>query len=237
VTTLITTSSVKSVRTPDSHTSLRKAAVWIAALLAGGALGVATVTLASEPPRADRGHSAHRQIRPSPRQRAEPATSLPPGIASRFGVFRRPRGQADVLPDTEADDAAIAFIGGNYVLSRRVPAGGGSAWLVAGTDGLCLMARIDGASSHTCGSVSTIEAGRFLLVSTGGPSGTTIAGIVPDGVDEAVVTDTAGARHAVAVQDNTFVLTDDSTPAGVVWTGPDGERSMKIPGVDEPAAP
>jgi hypothetical protein len=151
-----------------------------------------------------------------------------------FGILRRDPTGSDALSAAAATEMANSYPvkahGMNLTLARRASTDAGTVWIVPGNGSTCLV--IDETPSATeAGSASCMQdadatAGRLAMsiaVNASEPHRQFIAGLVPDGVDQAVAQLSDGSTRALVVRDNVYTAAlVDATAASVSFTDADG---------------
>ncbi|MBB4663452.1 hypothetical protein [Conexibacter arvalis] len=200
-------------------------AVAVAAVAAGGAIAIA---------------GSGEDTEHGPARAQAPANSVDPRLQEAFGLFRTDR---LLVSDKQTAEAGPAAFGQNKALARAVPVpGGGNVFIVPGNDAVCLGDGVN--EGHACVPVNDAVDGKLLLVTLADPRtpGTTVSGLVPDGVSEVSIALTSGDMLSVPVRDNVFDAVIEGTKpavAGVAWKSASGQTySQEFPGgVRRPAPP
>jgi hypothetical protein len=142
--------------------------------------------------------------------------------ASHFAVLRRPRTEADRLPEGaggladshRGEPAAI------LALSRLARTSGGvSVWVIPGPGAVCHYATAEGlpGGGGGCGSTEQVLDGHALSATSPAPDVTRLIGLVPDGVDEVVLRAKDGTEERTVPEGNVYVFDTSHLPEQVEW--------------------
>lgn len=162
------------------------------------------------------------------------ADAVPPGLAERFAVLRRPRNARDELQGevgrVTAAHSTESF-GANVHLARRVADAHGGLFLVPGRTGACLVSA-DGGT--TCNAIESAREMQVLGTTTGIGHGFSdgeynVAGIAVDGVDSVTLHMADGRALDLPVANNVYTTDVKGEPESVEWDGPDGHRELAVP--------
>jgi hypothetical protein len=154
-----------------------------------------------------------------------------PALAA-FGILRRDFAGSDALPASSGRDlqstAAVTRFGMNAALARRAETDAGAVWVIPGNGNTCLVTNVAPVATGgtdvsqggaSCASDDDAAAGTLVMSTTldaAKPPHELIAGLVPDGVDQAVVQRSDGSRQTLAVHDNVYTAEFDDTSADTV---------------------
>jgi hypothetical protein len=155
-----------------------------------------------------------------------------------FGILRRDFAGSDALPASAGRDlentAAVKRFGMNVALARRAETDAGAVWVIAGNGNTCLVTNVSpipaggtdvSQGGATCASDEQAAAGTLVMSTTldaAKPPHELIAGLVPDGVDQAVVQLSDGDRQTLVVHDNVYTGEFDGTSADTVTFSTNG---------------
>jgi hypothetical protein len=158
-------------------------------------------------------------------QRVAPAQTIAPDQSAGLAILRRPRDASDVMPAAMVAGLTVSPAdanGPNPALSRRAQGlTDGAAWVVPGDGMICLVT--DGGG--TCQPDASVADGKWPVMTGGSskaPGMTAVAGLVPDGVDQVVLTLGDGSTQTIAVHENVYLATVHGGLRSVSYTGPDG---------------
>lgn len=162
------------------------------------------------------------------------ATTVDPADAQTFAVLDRAVSMQDAVPAVEDDGLTggsfTQDFGANLGLARAVaglPAG--AAWVVPGNGSVCLIADASyGSTAAPDGgamcSADATAAGGYLEFTTGHMgTDSSVAGLVPNGVDAVQIQLADGSQQSVAVHDNVYLASLSEDLVAVSFTLPDGQ--------------
>ena len=152
-------------------------------------------------------------------------TAIDEDLLSAFGLLRRPRVDSDQVPVERLDAYATGMVdrlGLNTALSRRASTEVGDVWVVPGNGFICL--DVGGG----CCSRSDAARDRGMVTWTAGRSrdGSIVHGLVPDSVEEVVLTATDGTTKTVAVSDNVYGTEMEGVFTSLRFAGPKGTVAL-----------
>jgi hypothetical protein len=138
-----------------------------------------------------------------------------------FGILRRPQVDSDRIPEERRDEYANGMIGRlglNPALARGARTDAGDVWVVPGNGFICL------AVGGMCCNTSEVARGQGLVTWTSAGSGdrTIVHGLVPDGIEEVVLTATDGTTKTVPVNDNVYGAEMEGVFTSLRFAGPKG---------------
>jgi hypothetical protein len=138
-----------------------------------------------------------------------------------FGILRRRQVDSDRMPEERRDEYVSGMIGRlglNPALARGARTDAGEVWVVPGNGFICLDV------GGMCCNTSEVARGQGLVTWTSGGSGdrTIVHGLVPDGIEEVVLTATDGTTKTVRVKDNVYGAEMEGVFTSLRFAGPKG---------------
>ncbi|MGH3167768.1 MAG: hypothetical protein ACRDN0_18010 [Trebonia sp.] len=138
-----------------------------------------------------------------------------------FGILRRPQVASDQIPERRT----AAFTGGligrrglNPALARRASTDAGDVWVIPGNGFIGL-----DVGGRTCTSTEVARAQGIVTWTFGSDhDSSSVHGLVPDGVEDVVLTTTDGATKIVAVKDNVYGTELQGVFTSLRFVGPEG---------------
>jgi hypothetical protein len=152
-------------------------------------------------------------------------TEIDPGQSSAFGILRRPRVDSDRVPEERSEaykNGMIGRLGLNAALARRARTEFGDVWVVPGNGFICLDVGGRGCSS----SKAARDKGMVTWTSGRSKESSIVHGLVPDGVEEVVLTATDGTTKTVAVKDNVYGTEMEGVFTSLRFAGPNGTIAL-----------
>jgi hypothetical protein len=149
--------------------------------------------------------------------------------SSAFGILRRPQVDSDRIPQEGWEEYANGMtgrLGLNPELARRTRTDAGDVWVIPGNGFICL-----DVLGMCCVTTDAARAqGTVTWTSARSDDSTIVHGLVPDGVQEVVLTATNGTVKTVPVNDNVYGTVIEgiftslrfASPSGTVELGPWG---------------
>jgi thiol-disulfide isomerase/thioredoxin len=157
-----------------------------------------------------------------------PVHTVPPRLATAFGVFRRPATGADALPArvrTSLTRGPSSNLGLNPRLARRIGGLQDPAYLVPGKDGIGLYFAAGGGTYVPY--TDAIDGG--LLAESFRPGAPeVVTGVVPDGIRNVTFELAGGGTQTVRVQDNLYRARLHRHAATMTFLGPAGRASVDL---------
>jgi hypothetical protein len=141
--------------------------------------------------------------------------------SSLFGILRRPQVDSDRIPEERRDECTSGMIGRlglNAALARCVRTDAGDVWVVPGNGFICLDV------GGMCCKTSEVARAQGMVTWTSARShdSTIVHGLVPDGVEEVVLTATDGTTKTVPVKDNVYGTEMEGVFTSLRFAGPNG---------------
>jgi hypothetical protein len=158
---------------------------------------------------------------PPARRRWLPAEALPKMMAihadqsSAFGILRRSQVDSDRIPEERREEytnGMIGRLGLNAALGRRARTDAGDVWVIPGNGFICLDV------GGMCCNTSEVARTQGLVTWTSAR----VHGLVPDGVEEVVLTATDGTTKTVRVNDNVYGTEMEGAFTSLRFAGPNG---------------
>jgi hypothetical protein len=141
--------------------------------------------------------------------------------SSLFGILRRPQVDSDRIPEERRDEYTSGMIGRlglNAALARCARTAAGDVWVVPGNGFICL--DVGGMCCNTS-EVARVQ-GMVTWTSARSDDSTIVHGLVPDGVEEVVLTATDGTTKTVPVRDNVYGTEMEGVFTSLRFAGPKG---------------
>jgi hypothetical protein len=144
---------------------------------------------------------------------------------SAFGILRRSRVDSDRTPEERwgaYKTGMVGRLGLNPALSRRASTDIGDVWVIPGNGFICL--DVGGG----CCNPSNAARERGMVTWTSGRSkdSSIVHGLVPDGVQEVVLTAIDGTTKTMAVEDNVYGTEMDGVFTSLRFAGPNGTIAL-----------
>jgi hypothetical protein len=182
-------------------------------ILAGGV----AVALSAEPTRLPG---------PSATAQPSPASTVEPALTDAFGLLRRVRTAADVVPG-DIPVVLSPASGANLALARRVAGPEGTeAWVIPGNEAACILAQASryGLGGAVCNPTAGARAGQLDVQSASNrlPGAELVAGLVPDGVSSVQLTLAGGGTASVPVRENVYLAVVRGAVASISARGAQG---------------
>lgn len=148
----------------------------------------------------------------------------------QVSALHQPVSQRDAMAPgliAQINDApgAIAHEGVDWTQARRTAP---NVWLVSAGDKLCIHEGTAGAGAVACGPLSGVGSADALIEQEVAGEGTTLTGVVPDGVDAVAVEQANGSKRNVPVSNNTYTLSTDSPPNAVSFDDAAGAHRQSL---------
>ncbi len=141
--------------------------------------------------------------------------------SSVFGILRRPQVDCDRIPEERREEdtnGMVGRLGLNAALARRARTDAGDVWVIPGNGFICLDV------GGMCCNTSEVARAQGMVTWTSARSddSTIVHGVVPDGVEEVVLTATDGTTKTVAVKDNVYGTEMEGVFTSLRFAGPNG---------------
>ncbi|HMJ34826.1 MAG TPA: hypothetical protein VK501_13010 [Baekduia sp.] len=149
-----------------------------------------------------------------------------PGNLARFSALKSARTSADALPDALHPESLEVDTSTSRKITSR-PAG--SAWITADDKLTCLSVQPSGGGgTASCHSTYSVPHGFGYTTGDASEGAVTVAGVVPDAVDQVVVHIKGAADQKVPVSRNGYIAEVKGSPTSVSYTDASGEHSWPL---------
>ncbi len=178
----------------------RRSLAVVSALIVVGATAFAVTTA---------GASSGRSGEATP---TSPERAISPRLGQIFNVLgASATADAPPLPAATSEAVSVSASRGTIASAARFAGGSYPAWVVPGSEGVCLVVGASGRldlPSAVCGTITEAEERGLALTATAAAGGSPIVvGLAPNGNTSVTVTNADGAREEVPVANNVYEVT------------------------------